>query len=237
MRRLLVLPATLALAAGLTACGDEPVTAIDVVRAAAAATADAETARVEVTLDGRLAATASMDARLDGSEMVGTLEAMGITVNTRQVDGVLYLELPGQSGWIGFDLDQAAQQAGVPGLFDGATAGASALDGTAALSRLQQVSEVTAEGEDTIDGVATERYAVVIDAQAALDSVVPGNTATLPPAASDEVQGTLWIDGNDLVRRLVVEDPNVGRVQLDIVELGVPVDVEAPPADQVRMAG
>ena len=54
----------------------------------------------------------------------------------------------------------------------------------------------------------------------------------------DELPVTIWIDGDDLVRRVTVETSGgADRLQLDVTDVGVPVDVQAPPADEVTMLG
>jgi len=231
MRRLLVPLASLALAAGLTACGNDPVAAIDVVRTAAAATVKAETAHVDVTLDGEIDASASFTGRLDGSAVDGTVKAAGFEVPVRLVDGVAYVRMPFGDRWLGMDLSKLREaqpdQAGV----------ADALQGTGVLQALGDVADVQAAGQEDLDGVSTSKYTAVIDLQTA--------AADLPPKLADALQGkaegtvpvTVWIDGDDLVRRVVVEDDAVGRLQVDVTDVGVVVDVQAPPADQVRMVG
>ena len=223
-------PASLALVAGLSACGDDPVPAIDLVRTATAATVDAETARVEVTLGGQLDGSAELVGRLDGTEVEGTLQVSGFEVEARVVDGITYVDLPFGDGWIGIDLSQHVPQAGQVDV-------AGALQGTGILRALEDVTEVRAEGDEVIDGVETAKYSAVVDVAAQADRLPPKLAEAVRNRADGTVPVTIWIDGDDLLRRVVVEDGTTLRLQIDVTDLGVPVDVEAPPADEVRMIG
>jgi hypothetical protein len=234
MRTVLARTAALVLVAGMTglaACGTEEVRALDVVRTAAAATVAEETARVTVSLDteaSALDASASFIGRLDGSELEGTVQVAFVEVAVRVVDEIAYAR-PFGDRWLGVDLARLAERAPETEI----------LRGSDILDALGQVTDVVVDGSEEIDGTTTQRYRAVID----LDAL----TAELPPALTDavatkvggEVPVTVWIDANDLVRRVVVEAGPEGehRLQVDVTDLGVAVDVDPPPADQVTMLG
>jgi hypothetical protein len=115
---------------------------------------------------------------------------------------------------------------------------AQVLRGADLLGALDQVTDVVPAGEETLDGTVTQRYDATID----LDDI----TARLPVGMADglrerlggDVPVQVWIDGDDLVRRVVVEaGGGADRLQVDVTDPGIAVDVQAPPADQVTMLG
>jgi hypothetical protein len=52
----------------------------------------------------------------------------------------------------------------------------------------------------------------------------------------DEVTYSLWVDGDDLVRRVTSDLGGYGTAEATIFGYGEPVEIEAPPADQVTDA-
>jgi hypothetical protein len=89
-------------------------------------------------------------------------------------------------------------------------------------------------GSDVIDGVDVTEYVVTVDVSKmpadALGVVAPED---LPV---DEVTYSLWIDGDDLVRRLTSDLAGYGTTDITIFGYGEPVEIEAPPPDQVTDA-
>lgn len=131
------------------------------------------------------------------------------------------------------------------------------------LAMLEAAGEVESTGQTTIDGVAVDGYRTTITSRDLLaaqgmneDEVVEAMLATQPGAVRDalsdeqvaELTGVLdleqdfqvWVDGDDLPRRVVTTIDDFGEMaeramtmQYDILEYGVDVDVQPPPADQV----
>jgi hypothetical protein len=231
MRRLLLVALPLPLVA-LVACGAEPKVTVSAVGAAAAATSRAETARFTIDVSSPIGhAEGAFVGRLDGTEAEGTVGVLGHDVPVKVVDGTVYVQmpfLPQATPWLGFSSGKfaAGGQASVTG----------ALDATQLLDALRQVGDVHEVGKEDIDGTSTTHYAAEIDAQKAAGAFP--NAGAL---AGKTVPADVWVDGNGVVRRVhVAADGTRGpavEAQLDITDLGVPVDVVAPPADQVVKHG
>jgi hypothetical protein len=91
------------------------------------------------------------------------------------------------------------------------------------------------QGEaDVIDGVDVTEYVVTVDVSKmpaeALGGVAPEDVPF------DEVTYSLWVDGDDLVRRINSDLAGYGTTDVTIFGYGEPVEIEAPPADQVTDA-
>ncbi|KRC64815.1 hypothetical protein ASE12_08535 [Aeromicrobium sp. Root236] len=85
-------------------------------------------------------------------------------------------------------------------------------------------------GSKTIDGVETQRYLVTLDT-----SKVP-TFKDLPDAAKaqvpDTIDYTLFIGSDDLLRRMEFDVAGV-ESRMDFSKWGEPVDIKAPPADEI----
>ena len=122
------------------------------------------------------------------------------------------------------------------------------------LAYLETVSAgVTKVGTETIRGVDTTHYT------ASLDPAKAGSRADVPPSLRDDLSKILqkngvpftipadvWVDSDGLARRIQLKldlgrmagtgggsDLPVMTISIDLYDFGVPVHVEAPPADQV----
>jgi hypothetical protein len=232
MRRLLLVALPLPLVA-LVACGSEPKVTVSALGAAAAATSRAETARFTIDVSSPIGhAEGAFIGRLDGTEAEGTVGVLGRDVPVKVVDGTVYVQLPflpAATPWLGLSGGGQFPGAGQATVTD-------ALDATQLLDALRQVGDVHEVGHEDIDGTSTTHYAAQIDAQRA--------SGALPNAgalAGKTVPADVWVDGDGLVRRVHVTASGTSgpavEAQLDITDLGVPVDVVAPPADQVVKHG
>jgi len=133
-------------------------------------------------------------------------------------------------------------------------------DPTKALAYLQKVSDDVREvGTEEIRGVETTHYRATIDLSKSIDE------SEAPEALRDtmkefagmfgDIPADIWIDGDGRMRRERIEI-NFGDVfdrmpgggksavgdykmtqTLDLYDFGTPVEVEAPPADQVESLG
>jgi hypothetical protein len=225
VRRLLPLALALVVLLGVPACGDRTeLAAAGAVRAALTATQAVETASVTVTLDGTIDARAAVTGRLDGTAAEGTVRLAGLTVDVRAVNGALYARLIGDR-WVGVRSDNPiGKQA------------ADVLDAGRVLDWLEGVGAVSEVGPAIVDGTATTEYA----AELRVDEVVAGAPDALRERLEERLGGTVpvgvWVDGAGLLRRVTIDLPRLD-VQLDVTDLGVPVDVRPPPADKVTMLG
>lgn len=153
--------------------------------------------------------------------------------------------VPGKD-WIAVPLAMSSSS-GIPGATDDP------------VSQLQQLAAsgntVTSLGTSTIDGTTVSGYAVTISAanlRAATDKeaaalglspaeqqqVEQGATAVSPPTFD------VWIDGNDVVRRVTADvaantagQSVAAHLQLDFADFGSAVSVSPPPASQVVSLG
>jgi hypothetical protein len=211
MRRLVVLLAVPLVA--LAACGTEPQVRVSAVGAAAAATSRAETARFTIDVTSGFGdAKGSFVGRLDGTEADGTFEVFGKDVTVKVVDGTVYAKvpfLPASRPWVGLSPDGLGPAGGGQ-------------------------RSVT----DALDATATTHYVATVDAEK-VRRALPGGAGGL---GGSTVPVDVWVDADGLVRRVHVSAGAAGgrggmEAQLDITDLGVPVDVTAPPADQVLQLG
>lgn len=225
-----------ALVVGIAGCSGSPssddetppalpqveVVAPDVVVDAVRALQDEESVRFEfahidetqvgptsITGDG----VASLDGRRAEAEFTLTLLGQENVGVARIVDGVRYVMSGGTGRW------QRSPSRDEPGLTDVA-------------ARIEQLLaldvELTEEGTEDVAGTSTTKY------------VWTAEDRTEGDRSITQAGGSFWVDGEGRLRqfdsRRVVEERGVTRIVGDIVtipELGVAVDVEAPPTDLV----
>jgi hypothetical protein len=91
------------------------------------------------------------------------------------------------------------------------------------------------QGEaDVIDGVDVTKYVVTVDVGEIPADLLGG--AAPEDLPFDEVTYTLWVDGDDLLRRYTNDFGGYITTDTTIFGYGEPVVIEAPPADQVTDA-
>lgn len=246
---------------------DTGAAAVALVRAAPDAAAEITTARfelvVDVVLDGeslalrtsgaldrparRLALDLELPGILVGAGLAGADQPMQIVV-----DGdTTYLRVPllepitGTAGWLAADTATLAELSGAE-LFD-----PSASDPTSVLEVLRGVSDhIEVVAEEPIRGVATTHYRTDVDLDEALASA-PEAARLLDGGAGSaladlqSVPVDVWLDGDGLLRRLVVTiapaggagPPLTASFTLELYDYGAPVDIEVPPPAEVAPAG
>lgn len=178
----------------------------------------------------------------------------------RVVDKVVYVKMPSSIGglfggsggeqWLSVDTTKA-------GGGSNAFANLGQSDPTQALGALGRVSDDVKEvGTATVRGVETKHYTATLDFAKAIDNAeVPkalrnkakglfGSAANLPPVPVD-----VYVDGDGHLRRMTL-DMDLGSfaagatgatgvslptmsMTLDLYDFGAPVNVQAPPADQI----
>jgi hypothetical protein len=229
MRRLLVALAVIIPA--LVACGSggdgTDAVSIKTLQLAASNTQDAESTRFTIEMtDGpdSVLAHASGVTSGDGENAEIVMELPeGRHAEQRVVDGVLYLDVgdsffgakpPDGKRWIELDLRGLSEIFGkdLASAFGGSQTPASALD---ALERL--TGDVERVGDETVAGRPATHYRGSIDRDGVGTSPVD-----------------VWIDAQDRVVKLHVGVADTGaELTMEIVEFGVPVEVEPPPPDEV----
>lgn len=242
MRPTRVLPvlAAAALSLGLLAgCGQqaasddlEPVAALtDDSFASTVSAAVADAGSAHVAIDGALM---GMPLQLEGdvaggdepADLTASLASADGGIDVRLVDQVAYalvnpftggqfwrIDLTDSGDPLVAQLESFRESVDVDGLLDD-------LDG--ALS-------VEASGDDavTLDGVETTAYAVTVDVEKLAEST-DADLPSMPSAGTF----TVYLGPDDLPRR-VVADVAGAPVTIDFSAWGDPVEVDAPPADQV----
>lgn len=187
---------------------------------------------------------------IDGAVDV-TRQAMSLTVDTgalglpsagkgsfemRVVDGVVYVHLGDLGGklpgvkWLKVDV----------GSVPGASGALGQADPSATLDALRGAGEVKAVGEESVRGVSTTHYRVTIDLKRALDRV-PADlkaqaSAGLERMGTTTLPADVWIDGDGQARKISMSfDTPAGGVSetIEYYDYGAPVDVTAPPANEV----
>jgi hypothetical protein len=223
-------------------------------------TAAAKTARIAISASSSSSSSSSFSASVTGvadfstgnsqltfaaSGAAGSVLGGGLVM--RSVAGVVYMQLPPSlEGVMG--LPAGAEWMSIPLPKFGAQSpigGAGQTDPTQMLASLEAVSSnVTTVGTATIRGVATTHYHALLDLGKAID------TAKVPASLRSTLQQMLgklggmssipvdvWVDGAGRMRRLseTTTLPSAGAftTTMDLYDFGVPVNVQAPPADQV----
>jgi hypothetical protein len=152
------------------------------------------------------------------------------------------LGAPVDADWIRYDLDEMAELSDTGIDVSELTSGAN--DPTDVLGGLEAIADGAIEelGTEEIRGVETTGYAAEIDMAAALDqleeqtggeSLVDEEQAEafLASFGDDPIETEVWIDGEGLVRRQVVEMRIGGEEMtqtMEFFDFGEPVDVTVP---------
>lgn len=171
--------------------------------------------------------------RLDGSrvDLYSTGSGPG-AADLVLIDDVLYMrEGPGGT-WLQLDLG-----AGEESMYGFA---ARAHDPLALLGAMREPKEFAFSGTHDVDGIATNRYRVVVSARAYLRSLrMPASMASTLPAA---ITTDVWVDADDRIRRFeqeVVVPAGQGRgrtttrTEVSYSDYGLPVEIVAPDATDV----
>lgn len=158
-----------------------------------------------------------------------------------------YLRLPPPKGqnaaarpWV--RVDPTSTDPAAKGLAALATTLTESADPTRTLARYAGATRISGATPDVIDGDPAVRYAIVVDlAKAAAQQTDPAMRATLEQQVRGgltSVTSTLWLDAqNRPVRSAVRQDlPGIGTLTItgSYRDWGRPVEIDAPPAAQVR---
>jgi hypothetical protein len=193
---------------------------------------------------------------IDGA--IGNLVQNGF--EERTVDGVLYARvpslsrgLPGGKPWIAVEVPGGANN----GVSTSPLGLMGPTDPSQAIAYLEKVSnDVRLVGHDQIHGVDTTHYSATLDLAKAIDG-----DANVPPGLRDSMKelaglfghlpADVWIDADGRLRQERIQldldemfggiapsstepsEHTVITATLSLYDFGTPVNVEAPPADQV----
>lgn len=192
--------------------------------------------RMQAAMEDARTATVSMDMGVgtaqgqmsygDGApEMALTMDlgqaGLG-TMEMRLVGGKVYMNIPGATP-VGKFFEISGKAAGMGDLVDefaNMTPNASIELMAQALERMVVV------GEEMIGSEETTRYRLTVNT--AESQALLGQTETQGlPALPETIDYDMWVDGDDLIRRISMSIEGVG-VQLDYTDWGQPVDIKAP---------
>jgi hypothetical protein len=152
------------------------------------------------------------------------------TIEIRLVDGVMYMQLPqvGKGRWVKMDLSAADSPLGGDLLKQ--------MNPETQLKAMQDaVTKVEYVGEERVDGDSLKHYTMTVrseafrDLQDQLGAAGSGAADKLPSALTYD----LWTDDDGLLRQTEIALGDLGSVTMTMSDWGEPVDIEAPPADDV----
>lgn len=216
--------------------GDE-VDAVALFTAVADATVEAGSYEFETTTEASgqemtVAGAIQVGADVSEANMRMTMDVMGAQSTMLLVDGQFYMELTeemglpaGQGSWITVGPegdDPFSQQMGQAFEDIG-----SAADVPAQLAENPEILTVTEVGNASVDGVDTTEYLVVVN------DIEAYAGAEASDAGITELSFSMWIDGDNLPRRVTTEAGGSAAVDTTYSNFGTDVEVEAPPADEV----
>jgi lipoprotein LprG len=152
------------------------------------------------------------------------------------IDESAYLRLPPEAGlptpWLKIQSDGSDPiSAQMAPLIDQMTSSA---DLEQNFETFEAASSIDQGDADVIDGVDVTEYVVTVDVSKMPADELGGVASEDLPF--DEVTYSLWVDGDDLVRRITSDLAGYGTTDTSIFGYGEPVEIEAPPADQVTDA-
>lgn len=209
----------------------------EVIAAIPAATAKVRTMAMEMEMVIEGPFKISMDAQgvydFDSGNSRFTVGVGKRSMEMRTVDGTLFMRLPSDDGverWLASPVPEG-----------GTGSGMLQTDPTTYLDLLEAVaSEIDEVGRERVRGVSTTHYRFEVD-PAKLETPSPqfGGDA-LSSAGIETLPLDVWVDENDLPRRIRVALGASGsdiRVDIEMFDYGEPVDVEEPPENLVTRAG
>ena len=259
-RRLMFTGTVVALAIAAAACGggsgSEGAVSIKTLQAAVSNTQATESSRFTMTI-GTEVGGESIDLEATGMasgdgkalQMTLTLPMVG-SLEERLVDGTIYMnfgelaavasELPEGKQWVSVSLDDLQSRTGTD--FSQLLDQAENSGPTQGLQYLQGLSgDVEKIGDDTVGGEHASHYRASID-YAKVAAKLPSTSADLAGklAKLGTVPADVWIDDQDRIVKMhftidgsaLGEGAGTADFTMEITGFGVPVDVQAPPADE-----
>jgi hypothetical protein len=164
------------------------------------------------------------------------------------VDRTLYMKMPaelaGKAGsdgkpWIKISADgtDPMSKAMAP-LFDQME---ETVDVTKSLEKIKEAGTITSSGEETLDGEKVTRYAITVDvaklAEIQQDPTLKQAAEAQIKAGITKIDQELWLNSDNLPVKVTTQIPmpgaGNGTATILFKDWGQPVDISAPPADQV----
>jgi hypothetical protein len=195
---------------------------------------------LELNIDGLMGALGGLTG---GSGSGLTMKAVYLTEDG---DPVVYMNLgfltsflPGGKSWVRLDLQKAGTAAGVD---VGQLMGGAGQSPSDWLSLLRSEGDFTKVGDETLNGVQATHYHGTVDLRkVAENSPVPDAMKhLLDNGAPAEYPLDVWVDDQGYIRQYesTYDETRGGNAastttKVEISDYGTPVDVSAPPADEV----
>lgn len=263
MRTSVLAAGGVALALALTACGGDDSSGGDALTggngnggafsdlSSLVASAQEETAKsssskftMEMSMGGQTI-TAEGEGRYSGDEtaMSMTMNMAGQSMDMLFVDNVMYMKMPEgmnpdpSKPWIKMTAEDAAAQG------QDFSQMSQQSDPTKTLEQLQQAGgEIKNTQETEVNGEQATQYTIELDLSKA-GGMLGGDeqaTASIPEGTMIPVE--LYLNGDNLPLRVemnmdavaeAVGAPTGGKMVMNYTDWGTPVDIQAPPADQV----
>lgn len=182
----------------------------------------------------------TMSFPVPGAGNVDIEELLDGTTMYMRLPSALSQRLPSPKPWIKLDLKELSKASGVD--LQQAMQANQQNPGDM-LEALKGVSDSKVVGHETIRGADTTHYHADVDLRKALDEVASDKQRLqqlIDSTGLTTMPVDVWIDGSGRVARQTVKfsgNDVAMDFTIDYTQFGVPVDVTAPPADQVMDAG
>jgi hypothetical protein len=222
----------------------------EVISASASATQEAGSARIaseQVTSVQGQELTTTLEGTVDlasgDSDSTLELSLPGQETQSSQLitkDSIAYIEsgafpgAPTDTEWISIDFAAVGAQMGI-------NLEAFRQNGAGQLAYLSEVTDIEEVGTETVRDAETTHYRFVTDLAALAENgpeeLRPSYEQLMQLTGAEEIPTQVWIDGDDLVRRIVTDfeiDQQGQQVTqqstIEYFDFGVEVDVQSPPA-------
>lgn len=180
-----------------------------------------------------------------GGKSVGAMEQ-------RLVGGNMYMKMPvlsqlpgggSRKPWIKISLDELSRKSGMN--IDEMLQQSRQMDPVQNTKMLTASKDAREVGEETIDGVKTTHYTGTYRMEDAIAKLPPKQQEayrkTLGQMGLDNMHFDLWVDGQQLPRKMTMNTPQGAEGDLTVTtkyrDFGKPVQIVAPPASQVADFG
>lgn len=245
---------------GTTNNGAARLTAAEMLNRASQQTGEITSFQATLTSD---TTTAGQRIRLDGTMNYRSKPSVAfkmivpkMMVNGRAQGGfqeiflknTLYMKMPALSArtgkpWMRMSLSELGAKSGID--IKSMMSQAQQSDPASNVKMLTASKDVRKVGQETVGGVTTTHYQGTYPVQQALAKLNAGQRAKMQQMMGqigiDKMSFDLWVDGQNLPRKVTVRSPAGAQVTTDttIVYTGfnTPFSVTAPPASQVASAG
>lgn len=160
---------------------------------------------------------------IDPMEMQMTMDMMGQQMESRMVDGVMYMKMP-RVGWVKTTAKDLAKLPGMQGLSD-------QLNPKGMIqSYTKAATGSTFKGTEQLDGEQADHYVLNVDTAKLLGAAAgKAKAAGMPETLKEDV----YIDGEGRLTMVHADLGKMGTVDADYSDFGVNVDVK-PPSGKVK---